>query len=200
VQNVLNSAKGVAPALRERSIWLTVFRKKCSHPAKLGGIRSCSVPFEFGHIFISYAPGVSALAATGALIKGLYEYAKQNRFRRFEKFQEMSARFDDNEAIQTVCTMLLDGSPDLASLSKQTKEVFICFLEEVAMMQNSNYINPHIGAYTFGHYATLAVDSNEFWANLDKDDYYYSVFVRFCNQCKAFRNSRSTEQNWQIKI
>jgi hypothetical protein len=112
----------------------------------------------------------------------------------------MSARFDDNQSIQKVCEMLLDDSPDLATLSRQTKEVFICFMEEVAMMQNSNYISPYLGAYTFGHYASLAADSKEFWANLDKNEYYYSVFVRFCGQCKDYRRLRSAGENWNIRI
>ncbi len=155
---------------------------------------------DFSDLFRTYAPGVSALAAVGALLKALYEYAKQNRFRRFEKLQEMSQRFDENETIQKICELLLDDSDELARLSRHQKEVFICFIEEVAFMKNSNFINKNIGAYTFGHYAVLALDSPYFWSNISKSDYYYQVFVRFAEECRGMRAKRTAQQNWDMKV
>src|ERR1700685_993383 len=91
----------------------------------------------FAAAFSAYAPGMAAIVAVLTLAKAVYEYVRQNKFHRFQKFQEMSARFDDNEAIQSVCKLLLADAPELRTLGKQTKEVFICFIEEIAMLQNS---------------------------------------------------------------
>jgi hypothetical protein len=76
---------------------------------------------------------VTALVATLVFLLGLLKFRDAIAIRRYEKFHQMSVRFDDDESIQAVCE-LLNADTAGESVTKQQKEVFICFLEEVSFM------------------------------------------------------------------
>jgi len=91
------------------------------------------------------------------------ELIHSNAIRRYEKFHEMSVRFDDNKDIQRVCAVLHPTSESTQTLTKQNKEVFICFLEEIYFMMSSGIMKRDLARYTFGYYGKMALDSEEFW-------------------------------------
>ena len=130
---------------------------------------------------------VAAIAATGGLwvfIKGVMEFSDQNKIRRYEKFHEMSKRFDENEIIQKVCDALHGAA---AKLEKQEKEVFICFMEEIYFMTKSGIMKDYMARYTFGYYAQMAMEHPSFLSDKDKLNPFYTHFIAFCESMKTYR-------------
>jgi hypothetical protein len=130
---------------------------------------------------------VSTVVAVLALVKGVIEFVRLNAIRRYEKFHEMSVRFDENADIQKVCTVL-EGSDNVeGALRMHEKEVFICFLEEIYFMMNSGIMKRDLALYTFGYYGRLAVESTEFCQGLSRGEAFHTQFLEFCSLAKAFR-------------
>lgn len=124
--------------------------------------------------------------------KGLLEFMHANAIRRYEKFHQMSVRFDGNPAIQKVCTLFhgTQATPDAPT--RQEKEVFICFLEEVYFMMKSKIMKRTLALYTFGYYAQMALNNAQFWQGLDKNEPFYSQFLRFCELAEQHRPESGT--------
>ena len=64
---------------------------------------------------------VSVIIALAVFIKGLVEYVHSNAVRRYEKFHQMSIRFDENSDIQKVCELLHNPNASTGPLTKQQK-------------------------------------------------------------------------------
>ncbi len=122
--------------------------------------------------------------ALAVFIFGLVQYVHANAIRRYEKFHEMSVRFDENAQIQAVCCLLNKTSAGV--VTKQQKEVFICFLEEVYFMLRSGIMKRDITLYTFGHYGDMALESDQFWSGLERGELRYSRFLEFCSLAKLY--------------
>ena len=121
--------------------------------------------------------------------KGVWEFVQANAIRRYEKFHQMSVRFDESESIQKVCNLLnTDGVVDPSKLpNKQDKEVFICFLEEVYFMIKSGIMKQDLALHTFGYYGGKAIDNGQFWDGLPNNEPFYVHFVDFCRLAKSYR-------------
>lgn len=130
---------------------------------------------------------LSTIIGLLAFIKGVMEFVHLNSIRRYEKFHQMSTRFDENEDIQKVCALLHDANNELETVSIQQKEVFICFIEEVYFMMNSGLMNRDLALYSFGYYGKLAIDSEAFWQGLNKNEVFYIHFLDFCHLARSYR-------------
>jgi hypothetical protein len=124
--------------------------------------------------------------------KGVLEFMHANAIRRYEKFHQMSVRFDGNAEIQKVCTLLHGVQVASDVPTKQEKEVFICFLEEVYFMVKSRIMKQDLALYTFGYYGQMALSSTQFWQGLDRNEPFYAHFLRFCELAKAYRPESGT--------
>jgi len=130
----------------------------------------------------------AATVATGLFVffKGVVEFVRSNAMRRYEKFQQMSERFDKTEGIQRVCNLLHGVSNSTDPATSQDKEVFICFMEEIYFMVNSKIMKKRLALYTFGYYAGKAGDSEQFWQGLDRNKPFYVHFREFCLRAKTY--------------
>ena len=129
----------------------------------------------------------STIIAVFVFGKGVGEYVHANVIRRYEKFHDMSVRFDENKSIQTVCTLLHGANGASAAPTKQEKEVFICFLEEIYFMMKSKIMKQDLALYTYGYYGRMALDSEQFWQGLNKKEPFYTHFLDFCNKAKSYQ-------------
>ena len=152
--------------------------------------------------FVSILGGVAALLVA---VKGLFEFAHANAIRRYEKFHQMSARFDENPDIQKVCALLHGVEAPVTvptpgetiapkPVTIQQKEVFICFMEEIAFMVNSKLMKMELALYAFGYYARLAIDNPAFWVGLEKGNIFYARFIEFSVLAKKF-DPRQVQSN-----
>jgi hypothetical protein len=152
------------------------------------------------------AEGAPVIALTGLMIaiasfvKAVIEYVRQTTIKKFEKFQEMSRRFDETEDIQHIILLLRSGSEELRELEVSRKEVFICFFEEIAYMVSSKIMRESVAFYSFGFYAYLCVDNDRFWSNISRDEPFYRVFVDFCRKSEAFRIGPLQARNFQPRF
>lgn len=96
----------------------------------------------------------------------------------------MSKRFDDNAIVQKVIKLLEhDDSQGLEGLEQSEKSTFVCFIDDVAVMQNSGLIRPELAAYTFGLYAKDCLQADSFWTNgLDQTDPFCTGFVELLRE------------------
>lgn len=146
---------------------------------------------DFAKDIFAIAGGIIGLLA---FVKGVMELVHSNAIRRYEKFHQMSVRFDENEDIQKVCTLLHGSNYSVGTLTRQQKEVFICFLEEIYFMINSGIMKRDLALYTFGYYGKMAFDSEQFWQGLNKSEAFYVHFLEFCRLAKSYRPSSGTSK------
>lgn len=138
---------------------------------------------------------VSTVIGLAAFIKGVVELMHSNAIRRYEKFHEMSVRFDESTEIQKVCGLLHGSNSSTDSVTVQEREVFICFMEEVFFMVNSGLMKLELALYSFGYYARLALDNPQFWQALNRDEGFYVHFVRFCTLARQYRPANSDKSS-----
>lgn len=143
---------------------------------------------------------ISGVVGILTFIKAVIEYARQNKLKRYEKFQEMSRRFDENHDIAMVCELVMQDAPQLADIAKYKKEVVICFFEEVAILQNSRILPENLIVNSFGYYAIKCYESKHFWANLDKCELFYGLLTGFCEKMLAAREKITLEEIRSIRI
>ena len=129
----------------------------------------------------------STIIALSVFLKGVIEFVHSNAIRRYEKFHQMSVRFDENAEIQKVCDLLHGANGSAETLTTQQKEVFICFLEEIYFMMNTGIMKRDLALYTFGYYGKMALDSEQFWQGLNKNEPFYVHFVEFCRLASSYR-------------
>jgi hypothetical protein len=139
--------------------------------------------FEMLKVAIAAA---TALAAVGTLVRGVVELRHANGIRRYEKFHEMSKRFDSTPEIQAVCELLRGTGSAADAVTVQKKEMFICFLEEILFMMESGTMKPEIALYTFGYYGKAAIDNDSFWRGLNRSEPFYRRFLDFCKKAKEY--------------
>jgi hypothetical protein len=152
---------------------------------------------------VALAPAISAIVATVVaflgiltLVKAVVEYVGQNKLKRYEKYQEMSRRFDENSDIAQICELVIKDSPELANISKYRKEVVICFFEEVAVLNNSRILPKNLIVNSFGYYAIKCYESKFFWSNLDK----HGLFTGFCEEMLSAKKKITLEDIRSIGV
>jgi hypothetical protein len=134
---------------------------------------------------ISAAVAILTLAiGVGTFLKAIVEYKRQNAVKRFEIFQAMNRRFDDNEFL-SLRELLDDDSQELSQTNYTVKHNFLGFFEELAISVSSNVMSRDVAFYMFGYYAIRCWESKEFWKGeklIEKGSIYWSLFRDFALQ------------------
>ena len=137
------------------------------------------------------APAISAIVASLGFVvgvvtavRGYLEYVNQNALKRFEKFQELRRRFKENEEFRTICYLLDTGEAELRNFGFKAKRDFLGFFEEVALAHNSKLVNDDVAHYMFGYYAVRCYESQLFWAEVNRESYYWSLFTAFAKKMR----------------
>ena len=125
-----------------------------------------------------------AIIAAGAVglvtfFTGVLEYVRQGRQHRAQNFVQMRRRFLETPQYREILDLLANDDPKLREASVQEKRNFVGFLEEVALMVNSNLIRREVAHYMFGYYVLLTAKSEHFWENLDRSSRYWTLFRAF---------------------
>ncbi len=114
---------------------------------------------------------VSIAATAVGLVMGFFEYRRQGRQRRAEKYFELVrefSRFDD------LLDLLRVDSPRLKKLRHSQRERFLGFYEDLALMLHSGLIQEHLAFYSFGYWLHRAWESRHFWEDpANKEDGYW---------------------------
>lgn len=133
---------------------------------------------------------VAGVVAFITFLTGLLEYIRQGRQHRAENFVQMRRRFLETPQYRQILDKLAVDDPTLCNESIQEKRNFIGFLEEVALMVNSQLIRREVAHYMFGYYVILAAKSVHFWDGLDKESEYWTVFRKFAKEMSEMKETR----------
>ncbi|WP_375467795.1 hypothetical protein [uncultured Nostoc sp.] len=118
-------------------------------------------------------------------IKGVYEYTRQLAQKRSEQYAEIRKRFRESKVISKLISMLETNDSYLAEVSWSEKVELLGFYEDIALMVNSGIIKRNVAFYMFGYYAIRCWESNYFWADVNRNSPYWSLFRNFVNEMKA---------------
>jgi hypothetical protein len=159
---------------------------------------------------VTNAAGITAIVGMIALIvtvfRALYEYSKQNRLARFEKYENLSKGWSEDKDIQEMI-VLLDNDPEgkLVNIPSSKKEAFVGFYEEIALMLESGILKQQIAYYMFGYHTIRCYESKDFWTkDMDLEGPYWTLFRRFAKQMKKIDDDvhagREKINEWKFRF
>lgn len=133
---------------------------------------------------------LSFIVAASAFVKAVLEYERQNSLKRFEKYQEMFARYSDR-SFEGIRRALGEGGQKLADYNTEEKYEFMNFFEDVALMYQSKLMRIEVAAYMLGYDARTASTDPNFPVNLHlgKEDPNWTLFWNFCQRLNAYIDS-----------
>ena len=135
------------------------------------------------------ATGAGVLISLAALLKAVYEYSLQGKQKRAEYLFSMRDRCFANKDFNSIEKALSDENEEkIKTFSRQQKETYLGFIEEVAILETSGMISANAAYYMFGYYAKSCWHSDSFWSDIDRNDKYWSVFKKFAERVIAKEN------------
>lgn len=137
---------------------------------------------------------VGGIVGFATFLFALLEYVRQGRQHRAENFVGMRRRFLETPQYREILDLLDSEDPKLCETSVQEKRNFVGFLEEVALMVNSQLIRREVAHYMFGYYVLLTARSEYFWAGLDRDSLYWSVFRTFAKDMEQISSLATVDK------
>ncbi|MGH8647556.1 MAG: hypothetical protein ACREX4_25080 [Gammaproteobacteria bacterium] len=121
-----------------------------------------------------------ALVALITLMKGVIEFRRQGAQKRWDLFFSMHDRLKGNAKFGELCELLEQRDDEkLLSHPYQSKNDFLSFFEEVAMLTNSGLLRREVARYMFGYYAVRCWESDAFWQGINRDGPYWLLFRSF---------------------
>jgi len=128
---------------------------------------------------------VAGVVALIGLLSGSVEYFRRGRQERAQHFLDLRRRFLEDESFRRILNMLATDDEGLQTLPIQERRNFVGFFEEVALMVDSKLIRLEVAHYMYGYYVLLVADSKNFWAGLDPESEYWSVFRGFAGRLRS---------------
>jgi hypothetical protein len=138
------------------------------------------------------------IVATVTLVKGLFEYMRQNTQKRAEYYIEMREKFMENDRFQEIFELLENDDPELANLPYDKKLDFLGFYEDIALMVNSDLLKKPVAHYMFAYYSIRCWESDHFWNKMNRDSAYWRLFKDFVCQMKKIEKALM-EKPYSIK-
>lgn len=128
---------------------------------------------------------VGLIVALWGLYKGFFEFHLQGKQKRAEIFLKKQGEYFGNKSFNDIRGLLENDDPRLTELGFEEKRAYLTFFEEIAVLKNSRLINSDLAYYMFGYYATKCLESKHFWSNINKNDIFWNVFLRFATDMQA---------------
>lgn len=122
---------------------------------------------------------IGLLAAIWGLYKGFIEFQLQGTQKRADMFLKKQGEYFNNASFNEIRGLLEFDDEKLKHLGFEQKRAYLTFFEEIAVLKNSQLIDPDLAYYMFGYYATRCLESEHFWSNINKQDIFWNVFLRF---------------------
>ncbi len=131
------------------------------------------------------------------LIKAVREYIKQGILKRAEYFLRMRRELFADKDFLEVLAALDAGDAKVKQLDYAKKETYLGFLEEIAVLFNSDLIKIDIAYHMFGYFAIKCLDSKIFWADIEDKEYWKAV-TEFADDMKLFKENKQLSK--RIKL
>lgn len=143
---------------------------------------------------------VGLIAALWGLYKGFIEYSLQGKQKRAEMFLKKQGEYFNNSDFNQIRTMLESDDIALKEMGFEKKRAYLTFFEEIAVLKNSGLINGNLAYYMFGYYAVRCLESENFWVNINKQDIFWNVFLRFATEMQLRLRSNGEIINHKIEF
>src|SRR6218665_2888823 len=128
---------------------------------------------------------VGLIAALWGLYKGFVEFSLQGKQKRAEIFLKKQGEYFGNKTFNELRALIERDEIQLKDVNFEDKRAYLTFFEEIAVLKNSQLINADLAYYMFGYYATRCLESENFWSNINKQDIFWNVFLRFAMEMQA---------------
>lgn len=129
-----------------------------------------------------------------AFIKAILEYKLQGRQKRAELFDKYKTKLQTDERIVKINSLLENDDNNLILIPKIDKYYFLGCYEEIAIAINSGLIKKQVAHYIFGYFALRCWESENFWRDVNKKSYYWSVFKEYVEKMQELEN-QNIEKN-----
>jgi hypothetical protein len=175
---------------RENLGYRSLIRAALAMSFRLGGKGAHMTVVEVISAISAAVAILTLVVGVGAFFKAIVEYKRQNAIKRFEIFQAMNRRFDDDQFVR-LREFLDDDSKELSQTSYTLKHNFLGFFEELAISVNSKVMSENVAFYMFGYYAIRCWESKEFWKGdklIQKESIYWALFRSFALRMKNLEN------------
>jgi hypothetical protein len=140
---------------------------------------------------------ISVLIGVFTFIKALKEYSLQGSQKRVDLFIQMRRRFKENKQFVRIGKLLETDEFELTKLDFELKRAYLGFFQEVSLTMNSGLMREGVTYYMFGYYAITCSESINFWKDVNRKSYHWSVFNHFANRMleldKEFKNTANLE-------
>lgn len=109
------------------------------------------------------------------------------RLKRTEFFLNQHRRLFDNPELYSVLCLIDDDSEKLLPQEMwDKKRKFLTFIEEIALLVDSQQIDRNVACYMFGYYARCAKEGKNFAIGIDLSKEYWGLFYRFCTYAEEY--------------
>jgi hypothetical protein len=111
------------------------------------------------------------------------------KLKRTEFFLSQHRRlFDDKDLYAVLCLIDADDAELAKPEMADKKRKFLTFLEEIALLENSNQIDSNVAFYMFGYYALCVRYGSNFAEDIDMSEANWGLFYSFSRRAEDFRN------------
>lgn len=132
----------------------------------------------------------AALVGAATLLKGVFEYMRQNAQKRAELYMQLGKQFIENTNFKRLFDLLDRRADDeLRQLEYAHKLEFLRFFEDIAVLMNSRLIRPHVAHYMFAYYAIGCWESDGFWSDINRDSKYWALFRQFVAKMQSLEDA-----------
>ena len=128
---------------------------------------------------------IGLIAAIWGLYKGFVEFALQGTQKRADMFLKKQGEYFNNKSFNEIRGLLEFDDDRLRHIGFEEKRAYLTFFEEIAVLKNSKLIASDLAYYMFGYYATRCLESENFWSNINKQDIFWNVFLRFATEMQS---------------
>jgi hypothetical protein len=127
------------------------------------------------HFIVDFIQDLSIAVTAIGLVMGYFEYLRQGRQRRAEKYFELVREFGKYDEI---LDLLQTDSPKLKKLRSSQRERFLGFYEDLALLVHSGLIQEHLAFYAFGYWLEKVWTSKNFWHDSKNKENGYWFLLR----------------------
>lgn len=166
----------------------------------------CNLMSEWAVYWQAFGALVTAIVGGFGLWKILHELKRMNeqrqkdiadketaaKLKRTEFFLNQHRRLFDNPELYSVLC-LIDEDNELLRPKEMwdKKRKFLTFIEEIALLVDSEQIDKNVACYMFGYYARCAKEGANFAEGIDLSAEYWGLFYKFCAYAQQYADSHT---------
>ncbi|KFF06103.1 hypothetical protein [Flavobacterium reichenbachii] len=129
------------------------------------------------------------------LLKAIIEYRLQGRQKRAELFDKFKTTLMTENRIITINSYLEDDDINLINIPLIDRYYFLGYYEQIAIAVNSGLIKKDVAHYMFGYFAICCWKSDNFWAGINKESYYWSIFKKYVDNMQSLEDRNINKSN-----